>query len=128
MNIHRRRGWEIPDSKATPEAVVLGRRAIVAGALAAGAATPAAAQFNLFSSKAPPQMANRPKLEAARNDKYQAGRPLTPEQDAATYNNYYEFGLSKSVYDQAKALVESPWNINITGMVAKPHAIGFEDL
>jgi sulfoxide reductase catalytic subunit YedY len=128
MFIHRRRGWEIPERLATPEAVVAGRRGIIAGALAAGVVSPAAAQFNLFSAKAPPQMASRKPLEAARNAKYEAGRPVTGEQDVSTYNNYYEFGLSKSVYDQAKALVESPWNISVTGMVSKPRTIGFEDL
>ena len=128
MFIHRRRGWEIPERLATPEAVVAGRRGIIAGALAAGVVSPAAAQFNLFSAKAPPQMASRKPLEAARNAKYEAGRPVTGEQDVSTYNNYYEFGLSKSVYDQAKALVESPWNISIAGMVSKPRTIGFEDL
>jgi sulfoxide reductase catalytic subunit YedY len=128
MFVHRRRGWEIPEAKATPEAIVLGRRGIIAGALAAGAASPAAAQWNLFSSKAPPQLADRPKLEAPRNTRYEPGRAITDDQDVATYNNYYEFGLSKSVYDQAKALVESPWNIAITGMVQKPRTIGFEDL
>lgn len=128
MVIHRRRGWEIPGRLATEEAVVLGRRGLVAGAAAMAAAGPAAAQFNLFSSKAPPQLANRAKLEAVRSARYEAGRAITPEQDAATYNNYYEFGESKSIYDQAKALVESPWNIAIAGMVSKPRTIGFEDL
>jgi len=128
MFIHRRRGWEVPERQATPEAAVAGRRGVIAGVLAAGVASPAAAQFNLFSAKAPPQMASRKPLEAPRNARYDAGRPISGEQDASTYNNYYEFGLSKSVYDQAKALVESPWNIAITGMVAKPRTIGFEDL
>ena len=43
MLIKRQRGWEIPERLATPEAVVLGRRGIIAGALAMGAASPAAA-------------------------------------------------------------------------------------
>ena len=128
MLIKRQRGWEIPERLATPEAVVLGRRGIIAGALAMGAASPAAAQFNFLSRKAPPQMADRKPLEAARNAKYDAGRPITDMQDAATYNNYYEFGESKSVYDAAKALVETPWTVAISGMVQKPRTIGVEDL
>ncbi len=72
-------------------------------------------------------MALKP-LEAARNTKYDPGRPITPEQDATTYNNYYEFGLSKSVYEAAKALPEDPWSISIAGMVKQPRKIAFEDL
>ncbi len=36
MFIHRRRGWEIPERLATPEALVIGRRAAVGGVAAAG--------------------------------------------------------------------------------------------
>ena len=58
MLIQRRRGWEIAESRVTPEAVVLGRRAalgMVAGAGAVAAARPARA-WSLFGggSKAPP--------------------------------------------------------------------------
>ena len=131
MFIHRRRGWEIPERLATPEALVMGRRNVVAGAAVAGliAAAPAQAQFRLFGGgdKAAPGVALRP-LTAARSSKYDAGREITPEKDATTYNNYYEFGLSKSIHEAAKALPEDPWTISIAGMVGKPRKLGFEDL
>ena len=38
MLIKRRRGWEIPESQATPEAVFLDRRRLLAGMGIAGAA------------------------------------------------------------------------------------------
>jgi len=42
MHIVHRRGWEIPESQATPEAIYLSRRALIGGAaaLAASSALP----------------------------------------------------------------------------------------
>ena len=48
MHIRIRRGWEIPEAKATPEAVVMARRGLLGAGVAAGAgllAGPAQAQW-----------------------------------------------------------------------------------
>jgi sulfoxide reductase catalytic subunit YedY len=110
MVIHKRRGWEIPQSQVTPEAAVMGRRATMAGAglIAAG-------------------FAARPAW-AAPNPKYPAGRDITPEQDATTYNNYYEFGDDKSIWRAAQRFPTSPWPIEFAGMVEKPMTMDFADL
>jgi sulfoxide reductase catalytic subunit YedY len=130
MLIRRRRGWEIPEAQATPEAAVTGRRALLAAAAgvagAAAVGTPAEAQWRLFGSDPPP--APLKPLVAPRNAKYDGGRPLTPEADATSYNNYYEFGSSKSVSSAARALVPDPWSIEIVGMVATPRRIALEDV
>jgi sulfoxide reductase catalytic subunit YedY len=129
MLIRRRRGWEIPDAQATPEAVMTGRRTLLAGlggVAAAAVAAPAAAQWRLFGSDPPaPPLAP---LTAARNARYESGRLLTPEKDATSYNNYYEFGSSKSVTAAARALVPDPWSIDIAGVVAQPRRLALEDL
>ncbi len=130
MFIHRRRGWEIPESKVTPEAAALARRAVLGGAAAAGvlAASPAKA-WKLFSGsgEAGPAADLKP-INAPRNPKFEAGRALTDEKEATTYNNFYEFGLSKSIYESAAALKSDPWTIEIAGMVKTPRKIGIEDL
>ena len=91
MFIHRRRGWEIPERDATPEAVVLGRRgligaassALLGGTMLAGAATPAAAQWNIFGRRPNlPDISARKPLPAPRNAKYEAGRAITGELEA----------------------------------------------
>ncbi len=132
MIIGKRRGWEIPERLATPEAVMMGRRAALAGgagALVLAGSKPAAAQWNLFGSSAPARPAVKLKpLLAPRNAKYEPGRAITDEKDATTYNNYYEFGLSKSIYGAAQALPLDPWSVEFAGMVGKPGKIGFEDL
>jgi len=57
MLISKRRGWEIPDRLATPEALVLGRRMALGGVVAAAIATTsgqAHAQFGgLFGGSKP---------------------------------------------------------------------------
>jgi methionine sulfoxide reductase catalytic subunit len=130
MLVHRRRGWEIADREATPEAAVLGRRGLLgaaagAGAIAAGIG-PARAWSLLGGSKTPP-VELKP-LTAPRNPRYQPGRAITDERESTNYNNYYEFGLSKSVADAAQALKSDPWTIEIAGMVKTPRSIGFDEL
>ncbi|MBP0492953.1 protein-methionine-sulfoxide reductase catalytic subunit MsrP [Roseomonas indoligenes] len=115
MLIRIRRGWELPESAATPEALVLGRRA----ALGAGAALAGAA---LAPDSA---LAQGP---AMRNTRFQPGRGVTPEADSTNYNNYYEFGTSKSVSAAAQRLKVSPWSIRFDGLVGNPREIGLEDL
>jgi len=42
---------------------------------------------------------------------------MTSEKDATTYNNFYEFGLSKSAPSERSAtLITEPWTVEITGL------------
>ena len=89
MLIKRRAGWEMPESQATPESVFLNRRQLMtAGAgLIASAALP-----GLASAQTPdPTLDLYP---AKRNAAYVLGVPQTKEEDAANYNNFYEFGMT----------------------------------
>lgn len=141
MRIRIRRGWEIPESRATPEAAVLAHRRLPRrGLLAKGGllgaagllaeAAPASAQWRIFGG-APTPAREKPRqpLEAARNPRLaDPGRALTGEEHATTYNNYYEFGTSKSIVAPAQALVTDPWSIRVEGMVANPRTIGLDEL
>ena len=119
MLIRIRRGWELPEGAATPESAVLGRR----GALGAGAGLIAGAAL------ARPAAAQAPNPGAAmRNPRYRPERDLTPERDATTYNNYYEFGSDKGIARAAQKIQLTPWSIRFDGMVEAPKEIGFEDL
>ena len=130
MPIIRRPGWALPESAATPEHLVLNRRGLLGAGLIGGAlaaASPAQAQFRLFGG-APAKLAPLTPLSAKSNTKYPPGRATTPEKDATSYNNYYEFGTSKSVIDAAQPLPTTPWTIAIDGLVKTPKTIGFDDL
>ena len=55
--------------------------------------------------------------------------PLTPQKDATTYNNYYEFGLDKDEPARnAHTLKTSPWTVKVEGLVNKPKTFGLEEL
>jgi sulfoxide reductase catalytic subunit YedY len=121
MPIRIKRGWETPESRVTPEHLALGRRkalGIGAGLLAAPAAlaqgTPAPGAPGL-----PPAM---------RNTRFAAGRDITPERDVTTFNNFYEFGTSKSISQGAQRLPQRPWTVKVEGMVEAPREFGIEDL
>ncbi len=109
MLIARRRGWEIPESRVTPESAMLNRRGLLA---AAGALS----------------IAGGLKAYAEPNPKFAAGRDLTEEKYATTYNNYYEFNDSKSVSKEAQALSQRPWTIKLEGMLKDPRTIDIDDL
>lgn len=122
MHIIRRRGWELPESAVTPEAAFLSRReslGLGAGAMAmllagrARAATPAETD------------ALHP---YPRNAAFDPGRPVTAEKFASQYNNFYEYGTTKSIASAAQQLVTRPWDIQIDGMVEKPGPVAIDSL
>jgi len=124
MHIRSRRGWELPESAATPEAIFLNRRQVAAG-LAAGPILLAVGAGSAKAEDADPSAKYYP---AKRNDTYKLDRAITPEALVSSYNNYYEFGSSKDIASDAQALPIRPWTIQIDGMVQKPMTIGIDDL
>ncbi|MDE5603821.1 MAG: protein-methionine-sulfoxide reductase catalytic subunit MsrP, partial [Helicobacter sp.] len=53
----------------------------------------------------------------------------TPEELATSYNNFYEFGYSKSdPKNKGGSLKISPWSISVEGEVQKPFVIDVEEL
>ena len=135
MLFKRKRGWELPDSAATDETHYLNRRRILAG-LGIGGAVLAAPAVIGMSGDDPPEQAEAPAeidpssglYPVERNAAYTVERALTPEAEATTYNNFYEFGSHKNIHRAAQALPLRPWEIRIDGMVEKPFTIGFDDL
>jgi len=123
MHIVRRKGWEIPESRVTAESVMLNRRALLAGAGAATILAPGLAPGLIRPARAQPVQG-----PAARNAIYEAGRAITDEKEATTFNNYYEFGSQKNIWRQAQALAQRPWRIKLDGMLKDPSEIDVDDL
>jgi sulfoxide reductase catalytic subunit YedY len=112
-----RRPDDIPSSEITPESVYLDRRQFVgtAGALALGALV---APSVLHAASATSVSQGR-----RQDDK------LTSEEDATSYNNYYEFGTGKhEPIDQAKGFRSKPWNIEVAGLVKGPKTFAIDEL
>src|SRR5262249_53914538 len=53
---------------------------------------------------------------------------LTPIEDITNYNNFYEFGTSKSVAAAAKGFVTRPWSIEVGGLVNKPGVFDLDEI
>lgn len=75
------------------------------------------------------------KYPAARNPRYgiKDDRYVTTYDIATTYNNFYEFGFSKSISDNAQLygkdfLERTNWNIEVTGLVQNPMNISVGEL
>lgn len=127
MHVIHRRGWELPEREATPEHMFLTRRTLLAGAGAAAAAAlvPSMAAAQRRADLPDPTASLYP---VKRNAKFVLDRPITDETINTTYNNFYEFGSSKTISRAARALVIRPWTIKLDGLVDKPLEIGIDDL
>ena len=97
MFVHRRRGWEIPENRVTPESIFLQRRTL-AKALAAGPILAASAPLLSAGSALAAADPSAGLYPVKRNPKYAVDRALTPERIATTYNNFYEFASDKRIY------------------------------
>lgn len=125
MLIRSKRGWEIPESQATPENVFLNRRAFLAGtAGVVGAGTIAGGLRRAFAEDDP----SADLYPAKVNAEFEGGRDLTPEDISSAYNNFYEFGSHKRIARAAQALNTRPWTIEIGGLVEEPRTVDIDTL
>ena len=125
MLIRMKRGWEMRESEATPESVFLNRRHIVQ-AMGMGALIAATGGMAAPARAALPPDPSAGLYPVKRNDRYTLDRPITDENLATHYNNFYEFTEDKDV--DADALPIRPWTVEIDGMVEKKMTLDIDDL
>lgn len=113
MFIKSRKNWEISENQATDEAVWLNRRSLLKTMGLAGIGLASGGFGGNIASFAAPISG----FPAIRNENYALDRPLTAEEEATTYTNFYEFGSSKNIWKRAQKLVTDPWMVTIDGMV-----------
>ena len=125
MLVKAKRGWELPESAATPESVYLRRRALLAGgaAIGAGLALPGIAEAQRVADDPSAHL-----YPVDRNPRYVLDRELTPEDVASTYNNFYEFGSHKQIWQAAQALPIRPWTVTLDGMVEEERTVDIDTL
>jgi len=110
-----RRASDIASSEITPESVYRNRRHFLITAASV-----------LASASAAPILSG---LAQSRSGPYDATEPVTRFEHATTYNNYYEFGSSKSdpaIY--AVNFKSRPWKVAVEGLVKKPAVYDLDDL
>lgn len=120
------RQYSEPEHRVTPKSAFLNRRQIIK---AAGAASVAGLGAPLtFSAQNTPSWLNR-KIDSTVYRAVDTDEPLTDQQDATAYNNFYEFGTGKD--DPKKYAHEFdpyPWEIKVSGECDNPGTLSLEDL
>jgi sulfoxide reductase catalytic subunit YedY len=122
MLVRMRRSWNLPERLATPQQLLLDRRALLTGA-AALAVSGCEAEAQRVTDD--PTMALYP---VKRNEAYKVSDKLTSEAAATRYNNFIELGSGKSTYRMADSLKIRPWTIEIDGLVEKAQTIDIDEL
>ena len=128
MLIKRRRGWEMPEREATPEALFLDRRSLLKGVAAGGilAASGLGVAGSALAAGEPDPSASL--YPAKQNPAYTLDRPVTAEKLSTGYNNFYEFGTDKDIADRSQALKIRPWTVKLDGLVEKEQTLAIDDL
>ncbi|MBX7199191.1 MAG: protein-methionine-sulfoxide reductase catalytic subunit MsrP [Rhodospirillaceae bacterium] len=127
MLIHAKKASDAASHEITPESVYLNRRGFMAGA--------AAVAVGGFAGNAGAAVLPAANGAGAFENLKQGYRKLGEKDQVSTYeaisgyNNYYEFGTSKSdPAANAKNFKPMPWTIKVDGLCAKPGTIAIEDL
>ncbi|GAB4385417.1 protein-methionine-sulfoxide reductase catalytic subunit MsrP [Albidovulum sp.] len=98
-------------SDVTPKSAFLSRRALIAGAVTAGFAGPAAARLSFRPSD------------------YSVDLEPNSFEEITSYNNFYEFGTDKAdPAANAGQLTTDPWSVRIDGLVERPGTYDLGDI
>jgi sulfoxide reductase catalytic subunit YedY len=112
----------IKPSEITPESTYMSRRALLAGAVAAGL-LPIARPASAATMPASGEFPDLKKWPDSATDK------LNTFEDITTYNNYYEFGTGKGdPAANAHTLKTKPWSVQVTGEAGKTGTFTLEDI
>ena len=120
---------DIPYSEITPRSTYLNRRAFLADAALAGAATGAAliAGRGLAGMISPRSAFAGEKIPGVAKSPLSINEPVTPYDDVTHYNNFYEFGTDKGdPAVKAKNFKTAPWSVSVDGEVAKPQKLDID--
>ena len=122
MLIRVSKASDIKPSEITDQKHYQDRRRFIRQALALSGAS-------LMPGLLVPEMAQAgQKLSNVSRSPLSTGEKPTPYKDVTSYNNFYEFGTSKSDPAQnAHTLKTSPWNVKVDGEVAHPGEYQLED-
>ena len=109
-------------SKETYRKFQAGRRQLLKGMGAAGAAAALAAAF-------PGVAEAMTKLNTVSTPYAVPGEAITPEAKAQSYNNFYEFGEDKGdPAANAHTLKTRPWTVKVEGLCKKPQTVDIDTL
>ncbi len=127
--------WQLPDSHITPESAFFSRRrflkTLVGAGIGASLLPAMGCQANIQATD--PDLAatfNTISLDPyTLNSAFTSGdRPQTEQVLASQYNNFYEFGGTKSIWKAAQNLPLEDWKVTVGGLVKTPQTYDIDDL
>lgn len=125
--------WEIPEREVTPETFFLNRRRLIKQLISVGAST-ALLSLTGCKDKTDSELTSSDRAAKTytgftRNPQFSSvDRPLTEEELATQYNNFYEYGGTKSIWKKAQVLPTENWQVEVTGLVKNPRLYAVDDL
>lgn len=125
--------WEIRESEVTSETVYFNRRRFLKTLVGASIGASLTAIAGCQASSANPELEatlDLPKISPISTNPAFAkvDRPITDEDLAGSYNNFYEFGGTKNIWRQAQQLPTENWTVEVTGLVKNPRTYDLDDL
>ncbi|MGB7084613.1 MAG: protein-methionine-sulfoxide reductase catalytic subunit MsrP [Phormidesmis sp.] len=129
MVLHRiRPDWQLAEKQTTPESVFFNRRRFMKAALGTSLGLSGAIALNSCRRPLPEskeaEFANtlgRPLPNIKANPTFEdLEQPTTEQQYASRFNNFYEFGGTKNIWEKAQALPSEDWKLTVTGLVNNP--------
>ncbi|MGK7937126.1 MAG: protein-methionine-sulfoxide reductase catalytic subunit MsrP [Xenococcaceae cyanobacterium] len=134
------KSWSIPESRVTSENAYWNRRRflktiITTGVTASILPLTGCQQSKSAQSTSPIKNAlanslDLPKIQPLETNPAFASvnRPLTTEELAGQYNNFYEFGGTKNIWSNAQNLPTNNWQVEVTGLVKNPRTYDIDEL
>ncbi|MGL5131968.1 MAG: molybdopterin-dependent oxidoreductase, partial [Planktothrix sp.] len=124
--------WEISENQITPESVFMNRRRFMKSLIGAGLTASALSLTGCQATSKTANPANNLVQEISdfnKNPNFaEVNRPITSEDVATKYNNFYEYGGTKSIWQAAQALPLEDWKVEVSGLVKNPTTYTLEDL
>jgi len=127
--------WQLPDREATAESAYWNRRKFLTTLGAAGLALGAAPLGGCQAQAQSPDRELTATLDLPPVPGFKTNpafgeldRPLTDRLLAGQYNNFYEFGGTKSIWKAAQALPTDPWTVTVGGLAKNPRTYDRDQL
>ena len=125
MHILKKHRWQIKENQVTNENIYVNRRNFIKNSsILIGSTSASLFLSSIYVSASQNHSRN---LQFFKNKKFYS-LESTPEDISSKYNNFFEFGSTKSIWKEAQKLNTDNWKLKISGMVEKPITIGIEDL
>ena len=123
-----KKGPDLTYADVTPKKLYMGRRNFLMGVLATGGAVEAYKIVpGLFAGRATGSVPE--KLNVAVKSPFSTTEPVTSEDIATHFNNFYEFGTDKGdPAKNSKNFITSPWSVKIEGEVKKPRTLSMDEI